>query len=139
MNGRRNKGRNQSERFDIQQKTSWIKQETYAGQPSLSYIPPLLFFSSKPATLLKFFLPDSIILVSDITNVNLPKMLPDTYVMNKYLVWFANFGIPSTPNQIRWLLRMNHLEFFLLFILNILHPYPAASNSLQLTSPTSLL
>lgn len=141
MNGKRNTGRNQSERFDIRQKTSWMKQETYAEQQVYHIYPPhtLLFFSSKPGTLLKVFLPDSIILVSDITNVNLPKMLPDTYVMN---IWFGLqilvSPLPPTKSE-GGSFRMNHFEFFLLFILNSLHPYPAVSNSLQLSSPTSLL
>ena len=55
------------------------------------------YISSKPATLLNYLLPDSIMLISDVKNVNLPKiMLPDI-VYDEYFMWFTNRGL--LPSQ----------------------------------------
>lgn len=65
----------------------------------LSHISPFYFFPSKPATLPNYFLPDSIMLICEVTNVKGPKiMLPDI-VYDRYFTWFANFGLPFTPKQ----------------------------------------
>lgn len=79
MNGTGYKGRNESDkliRFDIIAKGFMDEAQDLSRITSLSCI-SLLFFSSKPALLLDFFLPDSM-LKSDTTNVIVPKiMLPD--------------------------------------------------------------
>lgn len=71
MNGTGNTNRNQREklmRFEVTVRGFMEKMRVLIRAAGLSYRSP--FFFSKPATLPNFFLPDSIRLINDITNVN---------------------------------------------------------------------
>lgn len=60
-------------------------------------------------------------LISNSTNVGIPKITLLDIVCDEHLMWFANFGLPLTPKQSD---PLQSFGLFLIFILNNLRPYP---------------
>lgn len=100
----------------------------------LLYISPFYFLPSNPATLPKFFLPDSIMLISDITNVKCAKInLPDT-VCDKYFIWVTHFRLHSTHNsQVRRFILDSSFSSFSVVYIHI-QQHPLHSNFINLAA-----